>query len=244
MLINLVAVQKGYIDMKNKKSKDRKNSINSKIAIIIMAFLVAVFTMAPDVVQAQRGRHGHGGPGGPSHMHGHHHPHPHPHPHPHAHFGWGPPVFFHPGPMWHPIGFFITTVAVTAIVVTVVNNNNEEEEYKYDDGTYYKETTQDGQTGYVAVPAPIGAKVPTLPSDNTEITVGSTTYYYYASTFYTQSGSDYVVVQPPPGATVPYVPDGYEKKEINGVQYYVYNNIYYLPKSDNGDIVYEVVEHP
>ena len=88
------------------------------------------------------------------------------------------------------------------------------------------------------------AKEPALPSDNTQMTVNNTSYYYYASTFYTQSGSDYVVVQPPPGAIVPYVPDGYVKKEINGVQYYLDNNIYYLPKSENGDIVYEVVEHP
>ena len=229
--------------MKTYNSKDKKSSISSKIAILIMAFLVAVFTMAPDVVQAQKGRKGGRGPGGPS-KHGPTHVHHHHHTHVHVHVGWGPRVFYHPGPRWHPIGFFVTTVAVTAIIVTAVNENNEEEEYQYDDGTYYKETNQDGQTGYVAVPAPIGAKVPTLPSDNTEITVGSTTYYYYASTFYTASGSDYVVVQPPPGATVPYVPDGYEKKEINGVQYYIYNNIYYLPKSDNGDIVYEVVEHP
>jgi hypothetical protein len=74
--------------------------------------------------------------------------------------------------------------------------------------------------------------------------VGSTTYYYYASTFYTPDGKDYVVVQPPIGATVPYVPDGNQKKEVNGIQYYVYADIYYQAKSDDGDIVYEVVEHP
>lgn len=64
---------------------------------------------------------------------------------------------------------FITAVALTAIVITVVNNNNEKEEYKFDDGTYYQETKQDAKTGYIAVTAPIGAKVPTLPSDNTSI---------------------------------------------------------------------------
>jgi len=228
-----------------------KNNRSSKTVIGLMAFLVLIFTMMPEIGHAQRrgrggpshGGPGHGGPGGPGHMH--HHPHPHPHPHPHMHHGgWGPHVFFHPGPMWHPIGFFVATVAVTAIVVSVVNKNNEKEEYKYDDGTYYKESSQNGQQGYVAVPAPIGVKVPTLPSDNTEITVDNIKYYYYASTFYTPSGSDYVVVQPPLGAIVPYVPDGYVKKDVDGVQFYLYNNIYYLPKSDNGDIVYEVVEHP
>lgn len=193
------------------------NEFLNRSAIIILCLLVGIFTMSPEIVQAQRGRHG---PGGPSHMHHHSHHHP------------------------HVIGHIVTVLAVTAIVVTVVNSNNQKQQYQYDNGTYYQETQQDGQTAYVVVPAPIGAKVPTLPSDNTQITVGSTVYYYYASTFYTQSGSDYVVVQPPVGATVSYVPDGYEKKEVNSIQYYVYNGIYYLPKSDNGDIVYVVVEHP
>jgi hypothetical protein len=193
------------------------NEFQNRFTIFILCLLVGIFTMAPEIVQAQRGRHG---PGGPSHMHGHHHGHP------------------------HVIGHIVRVLAVTAIVVTVVNKNNQKQQYQYDNGTYYQETQQDGQTAYVVVPAPIGAKVPTLPSDNTPITVGSTVYYYYASTFYTQSGSDYVVVQPPVGATVPYAPDGYEKKEVNSIQYYVINGIYYLPKSNNGDIVYEVVEHP
>ena len=191
----------------------------NRFAIIILCLLVGIFTMAPDIVQAQRGRHG---PGGPSHMH----PHPHPHPHPHV------------------IGHIVTVLAVTAIVVTVVNNNNQKQQYQYDNGTYYQETQQDGQTAYVVVPAPIGAKVPTLPDDNSPITVGSKTYYYYASTFYLADGKDYVVVQPPVGAVVPYAPDGAEKKTVNGIDYSVYGGIYYQAKSDNGDIVYEVVEHP
>jgi hypothetical protein len=223
---------------KYKLSEDSWNEFRNRCAIILMGVAVTIFTFSPGVVQAQRGgpSHGGGGPGGPSHGHGgghsmhHHHHHPGPH--------------LHPGPMWHPIGFFITTIAVTAIVVSVIDNNKKKQEYKYDNGTYYQESTQDGKTGYVAVAAPIGAKVPTLPDDNTEITMGSTTYYYYASTFYTPDDKDYVVVQPPIGATVPYVPDGNQKKEVNGIQYYVYADIYYQAKSADGDVVYEVVEHP
>ncbi len=52
------------------------------------------------------------------------------------------------------------------------------------------------------------------------------------------------MVQPPVGATVPYAPDGSEKKTVNGIEYSVYAGIYYQAKSDNGDVVYEVVEHP
>ena len=51
----------------------------------------------------------------------------------------------------------------------------------------------------VEVAAPIGVKISILPDDNTEITVGSTTYNYYGSTFYTPDGKDYVVGHPPIG---------------------------------------------
>ena len=221
-----MSLQKENWKMKNKNSNSIRDSISTKMSIIMMTFLVGVFTMAPQTVQAQRGRHGPGGPGpgGPSHMH--HHPHPHPHPHPHV------------------IGHIVTAVAITAIVVTVVNSNNQKQQYQYDNGTYYQETQQDGQTAYVVVPAPIGAKVPTLPDDSSPITFGSNTYYYYASTFYLGDGSDYVVVQPPVGAVVPYAPDGAEQKTVNGIDYLVYGGIYYQAKSDNGDVVYEVVQHP
>ena len=207
------------------KNQNKKSNFGTRLAIIIMAVLVGIFTMAPELVQAQH-RGGRGGPGGPSHMHHHHGPHPHPHPHPHV------------------IGHIVTVLAVTAIVVTVVNANNQKQQYQYDNGTYYQESQQDGQTTYVVVAAPIGAKVPTLPDDNTPITYNSKTYYYYASTFYLADGTDYVVVQPPVGAVVPYAPDDAEKKTVNGIDYSVYGGIYYQAKSENGDIVYEVVAHP
>ena len=71
--------------------------------------------------------------------------------------------------MWHPIGFFVTALAVTAIVVSINNRN-----YHYDNGVYYQESTDDkGQTGYVAVTAPIGAKVPSLPEGYETVTAGS-----------------------------------------------------------------------
>ena len=82
------------------------------------------------------------------------------------HAGWGH--------WWHPVGFFLTTLAVTAIVVSAA-----EKDYYYDQGVYYQKSTKsDGTSGYVAVPAPIGAKVPTLPPGNTPVTVaGGQTFY-------------------------------------------------------------------
>ena len=162
----------------------------------------------------------------------------------HGGWGWGPHVFWHPTHFWHPFGFFLATLATTAIIVSIADHDSSK--VYYDNGTYYEQSNQSGQSGYVVVPAPIGARVPTLPDGNTEITVGSTDYYYYAGTFYVQDTDQvhYVVVQAPVGAVVPYLPDGNEKKKISDIQYYVYDGIYYQPKSSNGQVVYQVVQHP
>ena len=184
----------------------------------------------------QRGRRGgHGG----GHHGGHRHARPRPHHHHHhMHRGW------HPGPRWHPVGFFLTTMAVTAVVVHVASSN---EKVYYDDGTYYKETTSDqGEKGYTVVQAPIGARVPTLPEGSAEVDVAGKNYYYHAGVFYfpDTDGEHYVVVQPPTGAVIPYLPDGYKKEYHGDILYYVYGDIYYQPKSVNGEVSYEVVGHP
>ena len=224
------------------------------IIILSVTFLTSTFLPQTSTAQRRGGVHqsnrGPGGPGGrPGGPGPNRHPGPHMHHHMHHHVHlhmWGPHVFFHPGPFWHPIGFFITAIATTAIIVSIVDSNNKKKDYYYDNGTYYEKSEQDGKSGYEAVPAPIGAKVPTLPDSSTQVTVNNTDYYYYASTFYVQDSDKehWVVVQPPVGAVVPYVPDGYEKKKVDDIEYYVYANIYYLPKSSDGDIVYEVVQHP
>ena len=132
-------------------------------------------------------------------------------------------------------------MAVTAIVISVNNKN-----YQYDNGVYYEESTNDsGEKGYVAIPAPIGAKVPSLPEGNTPVTVGSKTYYYYGGTFYLKdTDGKYVVVQGPVGAVVANLPDGSEEQNVNDVTYYLYGGIYFQPKSVNGQTQYAVVDHP
>ncbi len=216
-------------------SQSANRSVKRRIPLSLISMIVICCFCITDFAQAQHRGGGHGGHGGGhGHGHGHHHPPPHHHGH---HMHRGPTVF------WHPIGFFLTAMAVTAIVVSVSNSNKE---YYYDNGTYYEESDQDGQSGYVAVAAPIGATVPSLPDSSSQITVGDNTYYYYASTFYQADtdGEHYVVVQPPVGAVVPYLPDGYAKSTIDKTEYYIYASIYYLPTSEDGDIYYKVVEHP
>jgi len=132
-------------------------------------------------------------------------------------------------------------MAVTAIVVTVASKP-----YHYDNGVYYEESKDDsGKSGYVAIPAPIGAKIPSLPDGYSTVKVKSTNYYFYGGTFY-QKDTDgkYVVVPGPVGAVVPYLPDGSKEKDVDDVVYYDYGGIYFQPKSVNGDTQYIVVQHP
>lgn len=162
------------------------------------------------------------------------------------HRGWRPGVRFiwTPGPRWHPFGFWMTTLAVTAIVVSVADSD---EQYYYDEGTYYKESTNEqGEKGYTAVAAPIGATVPTVPEGCVEVPVGDNDYYFYAGVFYypDEAGENYTVVQPPVGAVIPYLPDGYKKEYHGDILYYEYGGIYYQPKSVSGEVSYEVVGHP
>ena len=132
-------------------------------------------------------------------------------------------------------------MAVTAIVVSANNH-----QYHYDNGVYYEESTSDsGQQGYVAIPAPIGAKVPSLPEGYDTVKVSQKDYYYYAGTFYLRdTDAKYVVVQGPVGAVVSYLPDGAKEENVNGITYYNYAGVYMQPKSVNGETQYAVVEHP
>jgi hypothetical protein len=55
------------------------------------------------------------------------------------HFYCHRPYYWHPyrpyywGPVWHPWGFFVTTLATTAIIVSVTNERGNEEQYHYEE---------------------------------------------------------------------------------------------------------------
>ncbi|MGX5818907.1 DUF6515 family protein [Chitinophaga lutea] len=148
--------------------------------------------------------------------------------------------YYHPfvpyatwGPAWHPIGFLLTTMAVTAIVVSVNN-----QKYHYDQGVYYSQQSN-GQ--YQVVPAPVGAVVSSLPSGYSVSNVDGESYYYYNGAYYTKSGSSYTVVSPPEGAVVGKLPEGAKEVTIDGQKYVEYNGTYYQPVQQNGQNSYEVV---
>ena len=61
--------------------------------------------------------------------------------------------------------------------------------FYYSDGSYYRPCPG----GYVIVPAPVGACVPTIPSYQT-VVVGGASYYNYDGTYYQQAPNGYTVV--------------------------------------------------
>jgi len=150
------------------------------------------------------------------------------------------PYHYHPyrpffwGPVWHPWGFFITTLAATAIIVSVEN-----QQYHYDQGVYY--TQSNG--GYTVVQAPVGATITTLPSNTTTVVVNETTNnYYYGGTYYEKSSGGYTVVPPTAGTIVENLPEGGEEVKIGDVTYVKYGETYYQPFEQNGKNMYEVVQ--
>ncbi len=150
------------------------------------------------------------------------------------------PYYYHPyhayywGPAWHPWGFFVATLAVTAIVITVNS-----QQYHYDQGVYY--VASDG--GYVATSAPVGATIQTLPEGSQTVVVNETTNnYYYGGTYYEKSGDGYAVVPPTAGTLVPSLPEGGEEVRIGDVTYVKVGETYYQPVEVEGKDMYEVVQ--
>ena len=141
---------------------------------------------------------------------------------------------FYWGPVWHPWGFFITTMAATAIIISVNN-----QQYHYDQGVYY----MPGNGGYTVVQAPVGATITTLPTNSQTVVVNETTNnYYYGGTYYEKSGGGYTVVAPTAGTVVENLPEGGEEVRLGDVTYVKYGETYYQPIEQEGKNMYEVVQ--
>lgn len=88
-----------------------------------------------------------------------------------------------PGPGW---GRGSTALGIVALSIAGI-------EYLYTAGMFYRAT----QSGYVVVPAPMGAVVPTLPPGHAVVYMSGTPYYYYGNTYYAVAPNGYVVTTPP-----------------------------------------------
>ncbi len=150
------------------------------------------------------------------------------------------PYYYHPyhpyywGPVWHPWGFFVATLAATAVVVSVSN-----QQYHYDQGVYY----QQSGNGYTVVPAPVGATVTTLPDNAQTVVVNETTNnYYYGGAYYEKTAGGFTVVAPTAGTVVEDLPEGGEEVRIGDVTYVKFGDTYYQPIQKDGKEMYEVVQ--
>ncbi len=150
------------------------------------------------------------------------------------------PYHYHPyhpfywGPAFHPFGFFVASMAVTAMIITVAN-----QKYYYDQGVYY--VASNG--GYTVVEAPVGASVPQLPPGSQTVVVNETTNnYYYGGTYYEKTGDNYSVVPPTAGTVVENLPDGGKEVKISNVTYVQVGDTYYQPMEQDGKSMYEVVD--
>ncbi|MCM5663724.1 DUF6515 family protein [Galbibacter mesophilus] len=155
------------------------------------------------------------------------------------------PYYYHPfrpfywGPIWHPWGFFVASLATTAIIVSIENDANE---YYYDQGNYYNKV----EDGYTVIQAPVGATIKVLP-DGYEVVEqggsGSTTNnYYYGGAYYEKTGDGYTVVPPTAGTIVENLPEGAEEVRVGDQTYVKYGETYYQPVQVDGKNMYEVAE--
>lgn len=150
------------------------------------------------------------------------------------------PYYYHPyrpfywGPVWHPWGFFITTLAATAVIISIEN-----QQYHYDQGIYYVESNG----GYTVVQAPVGATVKEVPKETMTVEVNETTNnYYYGGTFYEKSEEGYTVVPATAGTIVPALPEGGEEVRMGEHTYVKFGETYYQPVQVDGKDMYEIVD--
>jgi len=157
------------------------------------------------------------------------------------------PYFFHPyqpyvwGPAWHPWGFFITTIAVTAILISVDNI----EPPTYLDmamvpaygNDYYALAFQTAKHG------PFFADLPEIPWNNNgwynaPETVAGDEYWYDAGVFYLKGDGGYTVVSAPIGAKIKTLPSGYETITLDDkTTNYYYGGTFYEKTSAGYTVV-------
>jgi hypothetical protein len=179
-----------------------------------------------------------------------HNPRPYPRP-PHVYGGFHyrcyHPFYFHPyrpfvwGPRWHPWGFFLTTLAVTAILISVDNveppqyldlammvppglESMDDENQQKMHGPYLS-SWQDN---------PIGNFSPFNPFEP----VADGEYWYDEGVFYLKGDGGYTVVSAPLGAKIKSLPSGYETITLDdNTKNYYYGGAFYEKTSSGYTVV-------
>jgi biotin carboxyl carrier protein len=170
------------------------------------------------------------------------------------------PYYYHPyrpfvwGPMWHPWGFFVATLATTAIIVSIVDNDIDVP------GSF--EMASNGGSEWNAFPAakPLMLSGPAYSSYREESDYANSyavdkkmladgDYYFDQGVFYLKENGGYTVVSAPIGAKIKTLPSGYETVSAGDTETknYYYGGAFYEKRSDGYVVVAPlagtIVEH-
>ncbi len=153
------------------------------------------------------------------------------------------PYVYHPyrpfywGPVWHPWGFFVATLAVTAVII-VVDADVPPANPAWVPYYAFEEQPGSQRSGpWFDTGTPID-----------DYYYAGTEYYYDQGVFYIKNEEGYTVVAAPVGATIKTMPDKYETVSIDDkTKNYYYGGAFY-EKTDKGYTVVPptagaVVEH-
>jgi hypothetical protein len=163
------------------------------------------------------------------------------------------PYYYHPyrpfywGPVWHPWGFFIATLATTAIIVSFADADLPPANWN---GEYYVMSP--------AAPSYMNAYYSAGPawfdegmnySDVPKVQAAEE-YYYDQGVFYLKGSGGYTVVAAPVGGIVKTIPSGYETvvlDDASGVKNYYWGGTFYEKVSSGYKVVAPtsgaVIEH-
>ena len=160
------------------------------------------------------------------------------------------PYYFHPyrpfvwGPMWHPWGFFIATLATTAIIVSIVDNDIDMP------GAF--DMASNGASGFGLYPGEnqfiLSGPAFYLYRDSPDYTNTQNVnerlafdgeYYYDQGVFYLKGNGGYTVVSAPLGAKIKTLPSGYETVSVDesSTKYYYYGGTFYEKIADGYKVV-------
>jgi hypothetical protein len=156
------------------------------------------------------------------------------------------PYYYHPyrpfvwGPVWHPWGFFVATIATTAIIISVADADlppipNQTERTTFTYAVY----TPSSSAQMLAINAAMYE--PATLYDNTtryNTTSFAQDYYYDEGVFYIKSEGGYTVVAAPVGATIKTLPKGYETVKLDdGTTNYYFGGAFYEKSSGGYTVV-------
>jgi hypothetical protein len=142
--------------------------------------------------------------------------------HPFFYFPFRPFVW---GPMWHPWGFFVATIATTAIIISIVDNDAPS---RPDPIGIMAMVPNGGTYGHLSFRSGPSLMTSLYGNDREGAEFLGGEYWYDQGVYYVKSEGGYTVVAAPVGATIKTLPSGYETVKLDdGSVNYHYGGAFY-----------------